>query len=283
MPPLSPLVKNLLIVNVAVFALLNLLPYLGISTGEWQSALALYYPSSDNFRPFQILTHFFMHGGLTHLFFNMFGLVMFGPLLEARYGSQRFLLLYFVAAMTAVALHFGYTWWEIYQYDEIIAAFEANPNLTSFNHFFKGINLEGLMMDDGRRVSRVIAEIQNNLVLTNANTEQALRNGAGMMREYVDFRISIPMVGASGALYGVVAAFAILYPDFKLMLIFLPIPIRARYFVPALLAIDLFLGIMDYSWDPIAHFAHLGGALGGGLLAYYWYKIDPPAGARRWN
>lgn len=282
MPPLTPVVKNLLIINVAVFALLNLLPYLGVPTGELSEYLALHYPASDRFHPIQLVSHFFVHGGLAHIFFNMFGLVMFGPLLEARYGGRRFLILYLVAAAGAVALHFGYTWFDIGRMEDMIAAFRDNPSLTNFDAFFGRLNIDGLSMDDGSRVSTVVGNIRSEIVL-NDDPARALRDGVGMMQEYIDFKENVPMVGASGALYGVVAAFAILYPDFKLMLIFLPVPIRARFFVPIILAVDLFLGIMEFSWDPIAHFAHLGGAVAGGLLAYAWYRTDPPAGARRWD
>ncbi len=283
MPPLTPVVKNLLIINVVVFAAIFLLPYLGINTNILANYLALHYPASDRFHPIQLVSHFFVHGGLTHIFFNMFGLVMFGPLLEARYGGKRFLILYLVAATGAVALHFGYTWYQINHLEDLLQAFQQDPTLAHFNDFFNPIDTKGLNMDNGVKVSTVVANIQNEIVLGKGDPAQTLRDGVGMMQEYIDFKTNVPMVGASGALYGVVAAFAILYPDFKLMLIFLPIPIKARYFVPVLLAVDLFLGIMEYSWDPIAHFAHLGGALAGGLLAFIWYKTDPPAGTRRWD
>ncbi len=283
MPPLTPVVKNLLIINVVVFAAVFLLPYLGIDTSALADYLALHYPASDRFHPVQLVSHFFVHGGLTHIFFNMFGLVMFGPLLEARYGGKRFLILYLVAAAGAVALHFGYTWYQINHLEDLLHAFQQDPTLAHFNAFFDPIDTKGLNMDNGVKVSTVVANIQNEIVLGKGDPAQTLRDGVGMMQEFIDYKTSVPMVGASGALYGVVAAFAILYPDFKLMLIFLPIPIKARYFVPVLLAVDLFLGIMEFSWDPIAHFAHLGGALAGGLLAFIWYKQDPPAGAQRWD
>lgn len=283
MPPLTPIVKNLLIINIAVFALVNLLPYLGISTGWAADYLALYYPTSDKFHPIQLVSHFFMHGGLTHILFNMFGLFMFGPLLEARYGPKRFMILYLVAAAGAVALHFGYTWLQIERLQDILQAFKADPSLALFDRFFNSINLAGLTMDNGATVTGVVADLQNELVLRTGDPAETFRNSIGIMQEFIDFKGSIPMVGASGAIYGIVAAFAILYPDFKLMLIFLPVPIKARYFVPVLLAVELFLGIMEFSWDPIAHFAHLGGALMGGLLAYFWYRSDPPDGARRWD
>ena len=286
MPPLTPVVKNLLIINVAVFAVLNLLPYLGIDTTAIANYLALYYPGSDKFHPVQLVTHFFMHGGLTHLFFNMFGLFMFGPLIERRYGPQRFLLLYLLAAAGAVLLHFGYTYYEFWRLDRLLEAFRNDPTLAHFEQFWKHTRPEGLKLDDGKTLIREIADLQNQLVLQTEDPAVTLRNTLGIMQEFVDYRANdgaIAMVGASGAIYGIVAAFAILYPDFPLMLIFLPVPIKARYFVPILLVVEIFLGVMQFSWDPIAHWAHLGGALLGGLLTYFWYRRDPPAGARRWN
>lgn len=283
MPPMTPLVKNLLIINVVVFALLNLLPYLGIPTGGMSAYLALHYPTSESFHPIQLVSHFFVHGGLTHIFFNMFGLVMFGPLLERRYGGQRFLILYLVAAAGAVALHFGWTWYEINSMENIVENFRSNPTLSAFSDFFASIDTKSLTMDDGTPVSQVVGDIKTELTLNSDDPERIRQDAVIMMQEYIEFKTNVPMVGASGALYGVVAAFAILYPSFPLMLIFLPIPIRAKIFVPILLAVDLFLGVMQFSWDPIAHFAHLGGALAGGLLAYIWYKADPPAGAQRWD
>ena len=280
---MTPLVKNLLIINLLVFAALNLLPYLGIDTRGMSDYLALHYPTSDRFHPIQLVSHFFVHGGLTHIFFNMFGLVMFGPLLERRYGAQRFLILYLVAAAGAVALHFGWTWYEINHLENILAEFRGGPSLSSFNEFFSNVDTRSLTLDDGTPVSQVVGELQSELALQSGDMDRVNRDATVMMQEYIDFKPNVPMVGASGALYGIVAAFAILYPSFPLMLIFLPIPIRAKYFVPILLAVDLFLGVMQFSWDPIAHFAHLGGALAGGLLAYVWYRLDPPAGAQRWD
>lgn len=283
MPPLTPVVKNLLIINVAVFAVIFLGAYLGLPTQGWANELALYYPGSEHFAPYQLISHFFMHGGLTHIFFNMFGLYMFGPLLEMRFGPRRFLVLYLVAAAGAVALHFGFTWFQLERLQAMLTDFQTDPTLAGFNDFFRGVDTKSLVMDDRTKLSTVVAELQNALVLKNQDPAQTLRNSVGIMEEYIDYKQNIPMVGASGAIYGIVGAFAILYPDFRLMLIFLPIPIKARYFVPVLLAIEVFLGIMEYSWDPIAHWAHIGGALAGGLLAFIWYRSDPPAGSQRWD
>ena len=283
MPPLTPVVKNLLIINVVVFAALNLLPYIGIDTGPIADHLALRYPTSEDFRPYQLVSHFFVHGGLTHLFLNMFGLYMFGPLVERRHGSQRFLLLYLLAAAGAVALHFGWTWYELHSLEQLLAEFRAQPALGPFDDFFRSVDTQSLSLDNGTSVSQVVEEIKGDLVLRNENFGNTVGYAESIMDDYLTFKASVPMVGASGAIYGIVAAFAILYPNLPLMLIFLPVPIKAKLFVPLILLVDLVLGVMQFSWDPVAHFAHLGGALAGGLLAYYWYRTDPPAGTQRWD
>ncbi len=282
MPPLTPVVKQLLIINAVVFfgilLLQNFSPELGYNLDR---LLALYYPTSEYFRPFQIVTHFFMHGNVPHIALNMFGLVMFGPLLEHRYGGRRFLILYLLAAMTSVALHFGYTWFQLSQLEDAMAAFRANPGIEQLNDFFGHVRTEGISMF-GEPLPRLLEDYGNNYAL-GRDVELTTSNSLVMMEAYQGMMVDTPMVGASGALYGVVVAFAMIYPMVPLRLLFIPFSIQARYFIPIMLAIDLFLGIMNYSWDPIAHFAHLGGALGGGLLAYYWRKKDPPAGAQRWN
>jgi membrane associated rhomboid family serine protease len=284
MPPLTPVVKNLLIINIAVFVIIALvMPALGVNEDYARGLVALYYPTSLNFAPYQLVTHFFVHGGLTHLFLNMFGLFMFGPLLESRYGGKRFLLLYLLAAAGAVALHFGYTWFEIGRYEALMRAYAEAPSLATFNDFFANVNIRALAMEDGTSLGRVVADTQVAIVRKSVDPATLQQGALALMQEYIEYIPSTPVVGASGAIYGIVAAFALLYPDFRLMLIFLPIPIRARYFVPFMLGVDLLLGIMQFSWDPIAHWAHLGGALFGGLLAYFWYRTDPPAGAQRWD
>ena len=175
MPPLTPVVKNLIIINVVVFAALNLLPYLGIDTGALADHLALRYPTSEDFRPYQLVSHFFVHGGLTHIFLNMFGLFMFGPLVERRYGSQRFLLLYLVAAAGAVALHFGWTWYELHTLENVLADFRSQPSLASFEQFFAHIDTKSLTMDNDTPVSRVVGEIKADLVRQSAAGAAAQR------------------------------------------------------------------------------------------------------------
>lgn len=284
---LTPVVKNLLILNVAFFLIVQLDKMYGMSTFGGQEGyfglenlLALHYPTSEYFKPVQIVTHFFMHGGMMHIFFNMFALAMFGPPLETMWGSKRFVNYYILCAFGSAALHMGYMWWDISQMQNAISAYTSNPTLAGFNDFFDGIALEAYRMEDGRNVGVYAQQIRE--AIADGNVATAVNEGGSLMKEWVDTIKNIPMVGASGAIYGLLLAFGMYFPDFKLMLIFLPIPIKARYFIPILIVVEIFLGLQQYSWDNIAHFAHLGGALIGFLLILYWRKFDPPTGTR-WN
>jgi len=183
--------KTLLIINVVVF-LLNM-----VSQGLIVRYLAMYSIVTGAFSPYQLVTHMFLHGGFGHIFMNMFGLVMFGRVLEQVLGEKKFFILYFVSGLSAAALQLA------------IYYFQGTPAI---------------------------------------------------------------MVGASGAVLGVVAGFALLFPNMELMLIFIPVPIKAKYLIPGYMVIELFLGVANFSVDNIAHFAHIGGAIAGFLLVLYWKK-----------
>lgn len=204
---ITDVIKHLLIINLIMFFGAILMEKTGVFD---TSLLACYYPASVYFRPYQIVTHMFMHGGVAHIFFNMFALVMLGPYVETFLGARRFLIMYLIAGFGALGLHM------------LIWYFQ-------FSHL---------------------------------PTEEYI---------YLMHDKSLAVLGASGAIYGVLAAFAVLFPNTRLMLIFLPIPIKAKYFVLALVAFDLFSGITGYQ-AGIAHFAHVGGALFGFLTLMAWRK-----------
>ncbi len=255
---LTEVVKHLLFINILMFLASNLFNLTDI--------LALHYPGSEKFQPYQIVTHFFMHGGFAHIFFNMFALVMFGSALEMRWGPKRFLFFYLVCAFGAAILHTLYTYWDLSQMQAAIDAFQSNPSYDTFWAFFNDVPLDQLnkgYRDQVNEISRLLRE----------SNPAVVGRGAGLMQEYLNFQMNIPIVGASGAIYGLLLAFGMYFPNAELMLIFLPIPIKAKYFIPILMLIELFLGFNQYSWDNIAHFAHLGGALTGLLLILYWRKI----------
>ena len=251
---ITDVAKSLLIINVMFFLA-------GFIFGDQQmlDLMALHYPSSELFKPVQLVTHFFMHGGLTHLFFNMFALVMFGSALETRWGPKRFLLFYFICAFGAAALHMGYSWYEMNQLQDYMALFKNSPSVEVFREFiqFGGLDEIPEVVDMSNRMSRGL-------------NPQTIGEGNALMNEFYNIKINIPVVGASGAIYGLLLGFGMLFPNVELMLIFLPIPIKAKYFIPVLMIVELYLGLNQFSWDNIAHFAHLGGAVTGFLLILYW-------------
>jgi len=222
----TDVVKYLLIINVLFFAATSLLtePLAQYLEGFWglSDFLGVHYWDSPKFRPFQIVTHMFTHGGLMHIIFNMFGLVMFGSALEKVWGSKRFLFFYLFCGLGAVALQMAFYSYEVYSVAETFT-----PAISLINQ---------------------VEKLQVNYL--------------------------VPMVGASGAIYGVFLAFGLMYPNVNLYLIFLPIPIKAKYMVLLMFGLDLFLGIQQYSWDSFAHFAHLGGMISGFLLIQYWRFTD---------
>jgi len=220
MPFVPEVIKNLIIINVLMF--LASLIFEPVMT----EYLAMYPISSEAFRPYQIITHMFMHANGFHIFFNMYALFMFGRDSELAMGPKKFLLFYFITGLGAVVLH------QIAGYIELQYAI-SHLSSDESELFHKGV------------------PIRDNQNL-----------------DYVYTVLNTPAVGASGAVYGVLVAFGMLYPNRVLLLLFPPIPIKAKYFVLIMGAIELFLGFQNNG--NVAHFAHLGGAIFGFLLINFW-------------
>ena len=216
---LPPVIKNLMIINVLVF--LAQVIGGGIEPYWVENWFALHDLHSVYFRPHQFITHMFMHGSFTHLFFNMVGLWMLGVALEHRYGSKRFLEFYILTGLGAALLHMG------------ILYFEMEP-----------------IMDIFRKLP---AEDQLSLI------------------DDPSFKVNVATLGASGAVFGCLAAFGYLYPNSIIYIDFL-IPIKAKWMVLIYAGMELMLAIRNSAGDTVAHFAHLGGALTGFLLVYFWNK-----------
>lgn len=259
---LTGVVKHLLIINVLMF-----LASMVMENMTNTNILALYFPTSEKFLPLQIVTHFFMHANFMHLFFNMFALVMFGSALEALWGPKRFLFYYFFCAFGAAIIHTLYMYYDISSLQTAIEVFKAQPSYDTFWAFFNDVPFKMLNPEYKDAVDELSKYI---LKSTDPNV---VSQSAYLMQQYVDLQINIPIVGASGAVYGLLLAFGMQFPNAELMLIFLPIPIKAKYFIPFLMIAELYLGVNQFSWDNIAHFAHLGGAISGILLILYWRKF----------
>jgi membrane associated rhomboid family serine protease len=231
---LPPVVKNLILINVVM--LIADFTAKSVFGTDLTTILGLYFPKSDKFMPLQIITHMFMHANFMHLFFNMFALYMFGGILENVWGPKRFLIYYMVCGLGAAFVHETVI---MFQYNKLINAISPD------------------------------------------NLQQVINNGATVLNEgkqYADatmrdlqMLLNVPTVGASGAIFGVLLAFGVLFPNTQLMLLFPPIPIKAKYFVIGYGAIELYLALTQPG-SNIAHAAHLGGMLFGYILIRYWRK-----------
>lgn len=235
----SPVVKNLIIINVIMWvASIVVLNATGIRLEEY---LGLHYFKSDKFMPHQLISYMFMHSyvrmSLGHIFFNMFALFMFGIMLERVWGSKRFLQYYLITGIGA-----GLVQMAVYYIR--ISSLE------------KGIDPEllGQIYDQGWGIL------------------QQGKNYSDPVLAQLNLMINTSTIGASGAVFGILLAFGMLFPNTQLMLLFPPIPIKAKYFVIGYGVIELFAGVANRSGDNVAHFAHLGGMLFGFFLIRYWNK-----------
>lgn len=258
---IPPVVKNLIIINIllllATWVLNNTV---GV---DLTKMLGLFYFKSSKFQPFQIVTHMFMHGGLTHLFFNMFALWMFGRVLETVWGSKRFFIYYMITGLGAAVIHSLVIHIEISAITNSFEKFANTPSPDTFAAFVKD------------HFSAYYNQIYSNLLdswYANPDNPAFISRAYDYYNQLLNLKMNIPTVGASGAVFGVLLAFGMLFPNTQLMLIFPPIPIRAKYFVIIYGILELWLGITQPG-SNIAHFAHLGGMLFGYLLIKYWnYK-----------
>jgi membrane associated rhomboid family serine protease len=218
---LTPVVKNLLIINLICF-----IPYVVLSDFNYDhyvvENLGVYYFNSPHFRVWQLITYMFIHGGWEHILFNMFALFSFGPILEYAIGPKRFFNLYFICGIGAAL------------FQMLVQAYEVHAAIGSFT-----IPLDFQVSDPA-----IIAKLQG--------------------------IYAAPVVGASGAIFGVLVAFGMLYPNLELMILFVPVPIKAKYIIPIYVVIEIVLGVGQFGGDNVAHFAHLGGALLGFILVKIW-------------
>lgn len=249
---ITPMVKQLLIINI-IF-------YIGsqILGDQVYDLFSLYFFENDKFQIWQPLTHMFMHAqmpNITHILFNMFALYSFGSALETFWGPNKFLFFYISCGLGAALLHLGVNYYQFHSgFDALMQAGFEKANILA-------------LLNEGK---------------FDQNWAEVLGN-SGVNKFAGSF--IIPAVGASGAIYGLLVAFAYMFPEAQLGLMFIPIPIRAKYFVPGILLIDLVLGFKGDAifsgGSGIAHFAHLGGALTGFLMMYYWKKTQ--FDKNRWN
>lgn len=230
---LPEVVKNLLIINGLFFLATLALQSRGV---DLSNVFALHQFQSPDFKPHQLITHMFMHADFTHLLFNMFALWMFGKTLENMWGGKRFLTYYMITGFGAALIYIGYLQFQI----NVIS---SNIDLETYNRLI----------------------IEGNQLLDNG------KNYLDPILGKLNLLINIPMLGASGAVYGLLLAFGMLFPN-SLIYLYFAIPIKAKYFVGGIGVLALISGIGNNPGDNVAHFAHLGGMIFGIILLKYWKK-----------
>ncbi len=254
---MPPAVKNLLIINVLFFAATWILQGRGIDLNQ---ILGLSWVESETFRPWQFITYMFMHADPMHLFFNMFALWMFGYLIENFWGAKRFLVFYFVTGIGAALVQLGINWFEFNQLKDVLEIYASNPNIADFKNIVQSHFASRENVDMANNLLRQWSMRPDDTVFIGQSLEQ--------LRIMMEWRMSIPMVGASGAVFGILLAFGMMFPNQRIYIYFL-FPIKAKYFVILYGALEFFFGISG-AQSGVAHFAHLGGMLFGFLLIMYW-------------
>lgn len=265
---MTPVVKNLIIIN-ALFFLASIVfqSSFGVRIEDY---LGLHVPMAERFQPYQLISYMFLHAypSLTHIFFNMFALFMFGRMLEMVWGPKKFLIYYFATGIGAALIHL------ITQYLEIVPVLKALSfymnNATHENlEIFLNDHFQLRSLDMKRNYDGFVSSYNS---IYSVDPEKAIAISREFLYQWrIDFLNNHVTVGASGAVFGILLAFGMLFPNTQLMLLFPPIPIKAKWLVIIYGVMELFLGVANFS-PNVAHFAHLGGMLFGFILIKYWQK-----------
>lgn len=243
--------KNILLLNILFFVLKFFFNSQGI---DLDRILGAYYVNSPLFEPYQVITHFFMHGDLMHIFLNMWLFVMLGTFLEQLWGPKRFFIFYIASALGAFALYNIIGMYQIYEMKQALSGF-----------------LDVHILDNIIRSSYSIVDLEHNVnqYLMTLNSGEV---NVSIISKYISFA-NTPLVGASGAVFGIMAAFAILFPNTEFMLYF-AIPVKAKFLVGAYFLWELYKSFNGTPGDNVAHLAHVGGAIVGAIIILYWRKTD---------
>lgn len=253
---ITPVVQNLLLINIIVFVVANFVfPVLN----DW---FALYFIQSTYFKPFQFLTYMFMHADFWHLFSNMFGLLIFGPLLEQFLGPKKLFILWMVCGVGAGVLYSGYSMYEYKNLEDKVLVFESNPDPEYFNKLV--LENRGYFSSD---VFDFVGDFSRN-----PKDPMFIERAENTLQAILRLRSNQPMVGASGALFGILIAFGMLFPNTQLFLLFPPMPVKAKYLVGVYALYTIYNVFLNSPTDNVAHFAHLSGLLIGAVLVYFWKK-----------
>lgn len=253
---LTPLVKNLLIINIAI-ALLQM--FFRIDLGQY---LGLHFILAPEFKPYQFVTYMFLHStvSIMHLFGNMFALFIFGPLLEQFLGAKKFLILYMVTGVGAGLFYTAVNYVEVMDVKRDVEAYVANPSSAEFNR---------LLIEHGTNLNPQIYDFVDDYD-RNQDNPSLKAQSVRLAQELYNLYGRYNMVGASGAVFGILAAFALFFPNTELFLLFIPFPIKAKYLVGFYILYEIYSELQQAPGDNVAHLAHIGGALIAFFLVRYW-------------
>lgn len=253
---LTPTVRNLLLINVLLLVVSNSMPNIPIK--EYGALFPL---GSGSFQVWQFVTHMFLHGDWRHLISNMIGLMVFGPMLEQRWGAQRFLAFWLICGVGAGALYQGVRYYEISGMQQAQLEYHEAPSGGAYREF-----MEKYYPEHNGYIA-VAADLQRN-----PTSVERIAGTTQTIDAIVDATRSSPMLGASGALFGIMFAFAYLFPNTELLILFIPFPIKAKYLVFFYAMYELYVGVHRTPGDNVAHFAHLGGLLIGFIILKIWER-----------
>ncbi|MBK8724148.1 MAG: rhomboid family intramembrane serine protease [Saprospiraceae bacterium] len=269
MPSIPLVTRNLLILNIILFIAKQFLPL--------DDLLSLHFPTSIHFQPYQFVTHMFMHANLMHIFFNMFALISFGGILEKVWGAKRFFMFYIISGFGAAIFQLAANYYEYYGAIENIKHLGLQSGL--LNHIFN------LQLDSVKYGHDYIQLIEPYLKSINFDVNKITEQDIVSMFKASGI-VQGGMLGASGAIYGIMVGFTIMFPNAELMIMFIPFPIKAKILFPIIILSDLFsgfTGVSLFGGGNVAHFAHVGGAITGLILFYIWKKKGIGGDFNRWN
>jgi membrane associated rhomboid family serine protease len=271
-----PVVKNLLIINGLMF-LAAFVFQQSIGFDFWEE-FGLHYFSSDKFHPYQIVTYMFMHGSISHIFFNMFAVWMFGTAIENVWGSKRFLTYYLLTGFGAALLHYGIIYLEISPVLDQLQAIIDSPTPAAVVEFADSNSGISVLRRLKPQYYDYFISLKNGLIRSPEDATLGNEMSLFMMKLNEMVKDGPNIVGASGSLFGILLAFGMMFPNMRLMLLFPPIPIKAKFLVIGYGAMELYSAFQNNPNDNVAHFAHLGGMLFGFLIIKFWEKTG-----QRWR
>tara|TARA_Y100000590_G_scaffold250300_1_gene281178 strand:- start:53 stop:832 length:780 start_codon:yes stop_codon:yes gene_type:complete len=250
---LTPAAKNILIINVIIFFL---------TSNYVIEEFGLRYLLSENFRPYQILTYMWIHAGFGHLFSNMFAVLVFAPILERVWGSRKFFIFYLITGVGAGILYSGVNFFENYSLENKVRTYQQNPSPDSFRKF---------ILNNSKEYYNQLYDFINEFS-ENPNSDIYINESIVITETILKNNNDIPMIGASGAVFGILLAFAMLFPNMQLMLLIPPIPIKAKYLVLVYGLYEIWSEFNRMPGDNVAHLAHLSGMLIAYIILRYWKK-----------